>query len=82
MKCWCGGVVAAGKALAAKRRRTIPLYPVPRANLLYFRALPYSRSEPQKLKRRCGWPTQPAVIVQGGRSLTDVRYATKVATKA
>jgi len=73
MKCWCGGVAAAGKALAATRRRTMPLYPVPRANLLYFRALLYSRSQPQKLKRRCGWPTLPAVIVQVGRMLTDSR---------
>jgi hypothetical protein len=82
MQCWCGGVAAVGKALVATRRRTIPLYPMPRANLLYFRAFLYSRSEPQKLKRRCGWPTQPAVIVQCGRSLTETRYAAKVATKA
>jgi hypothetical protein len=69
MKCLCGGVEAVGKALAATRRRPIPLYPMPRANLLYSRAFLYSRSESQNLKRQCGWPTQPAVIVQCGRSL-------------
>ena len=81
MTCWCGGVAAAGKALAATRRRTIPPYPVPRANFLYFRALLYSRSESQKLKRRCGWPMQPAIIFQEGGMLTDARYATKVDTR-
>ena len=82
MKCWCGGVAAAGKVLAATRRRNIPLYPVPRANLLYFSDLLYSRSETQKLMRRRGWPTHPAVIVQGGRWLTVARLAIKVAAKA
>lgn len=71
-------MTGASNTLAAKRG-------VPQANLLYFWVLllkvTCSRSEPQKLNTRCGWPTHPAVTVMGGRRLTDVRYVTKFARK-